>query len=79
MHDDAFAPGTLSLETGATVTIEVTNRGDGRHNFTIDALDLSTGTVEPGATMTATLDVPSGVTDFHCTFHPGMGGEIVAV
>jgi plastocyanin len=28
--------------------------------------------------MTATFTVPNGRTEFHCTFHPGMRGEIVA-
>jgi plastocyanin len=40
---------------------------------------MSTGTVEPGDAVTATLTVPAGTTAFYCTFHPGMDGEIVAV
>jgi hypothetical protein len=28
--------------------------------------------------MTATFTVPDGPTEFHCTFHPGMTGTIVA-
>ena len=77
-HDDAFEPETLHLEAGTEVDIEVRNEGSDDHNFTIDALNLSTGTIEPGHVMTATFTLPSGTTEYHCTFHPGMRGEIVA-
>lgn len=78
MQDDTFGPDRLELEAGTEVTVEVTNEGGNGHNFTIDELDLSTGTVEPGEVMTATFTVPNGTTAFRCTFHPGMRGEIVA-
>ena len=58
--------------------VEVRNEGSDDHNFTIDVLNLSTGTIEPGQVKTATFTVPSGTTEYHCTFHPGMRGEIVA-
>lgn len=78
LQDDEFAPDVLSLEAGTEVTVEVRNVGSNGHNFTIDELDLSTGTVEPGQVVTATFEVPDGTTQFHCTFHPGMDGEIRA-
>jgi plastocyanin len=78
LQDDAFVPDDLSLRAGTEVDVEVRNEGSNGHNFTIDALDLSTGTVEPGEVVTATFTVPSGTTEYHCTFHPGMRGEIVA-
>jgi plastocyanin len=78
LQDDEFAPDVLSLEAGTEVTVEVRNDGSNGHNFTIDALDLSTGTVEPGRVVTATFTVPNGTTEYHCTFHPSMRGEIVA-
>jgi len=76
--DDAFEPEALHLEAGTEVDVEVRNEGSNDHNFTIDALDLSTGTIEPGRVMTATFVVPNGTTEYRCTFHPGMRGEIVA-
>jgi len=76
--DDAFEPEALHLEAGTEVDVEVRNEGSNDHNFTIDALDLSTGTIEPGQVMTATFVVPNGTTEYHCTFHPDMRGEIVA-
>jgi plastocyanin len=77
LQDDEFDPDVLELEAGTEVTVEVRNDGSYGHNFTIDELDLSTGTVEPGQVVTATFEVPDGMTEFHCTFHPGMDGEIV--
>ena len=79
LHDDEFDPGTLELEAGTEVEVEVHNEGDSQHNFTVDDLDLSTGTVEPGTVVMAAFTVPNGTTGFHCTFHPDMSGEIVAV
>ena len=77
-QDDAFEPETLHLDAGTEVDVEVRNEGSNDHNFTIDSLDLSTGTIEPGDVMRATFTVPDGTTEYHCTFHPGMRGEIVA-
>lgn len=78
MHDDEFAPDALRLDAGEEVHVEVRNEGGQGHNFTIDALDLSTGTVAPGNVVTAAFMVPNGTTEYRCTFHPGMSGEIVA-
>jgi plastocyanin len=78
LHDDEFAPATLKLPAGEKVTVEITNEGSNAHNFTIDRLDLSTGTMTSSQVMTATFTVPDGTTEFHCTFHPGMTGTIVA-
>lgn len=77
MRDDEFDPAELRLEAGTEVTVETRNEGDAGHNFTIDEIDLSTGTVEPGDVASATFTVPNEPTEFRCTFHPGMGGGIV--
>ena len=73
--DNEFEPAPLSLPAG-NVTVDVVNDGDDAHNFVIDALDVSTGTIEPGRTVSATFDVPAGGVDFVCTFHSGMTGRI---
>jgi plastocyanin len=78
LHDDEFEPDVLRRRPGTEVSVEVRNEGGQGHNFTIDELDLSTGTVEPGNVVTATFTVPEGTTEYRCTFHPGMTGEIVA-
>src|SRR5262245_6960280 len=76
LHDDEFEPEVLRLQAGTEVDVEVRNEGSNQHNFTIDSLDVSTGTVEPGSVVTATFTVPNGTTGYHCTFHPGMTGQI---
>jgi plastocyanin len=77
--DDAFfEPETLELETGTEATVEVTNEGGAPHDFTIEELDLSSGTIEPGSVVTARFTVPEGETPFECTIHSGMEGVITA-
>ena len=76
VQDDAFVPDDLSLKAGTEVDVEVRNEGSDGHNFSIDELDLSTGTVEPGQVVTANFVVPNGTTEYLCTFHPRMRREI---
>ncbi len=71
----AFAPATLSLPAGETVTLEITNADGDAHDFAVEAVALNTGTIQPGGVATATLTVPAG-TPFVCTFHPEMRGTI---
>jgi nitrite reductase (NO-forming) len=78
MQDLQFSPDSLDLSAGSTVEVQLTNDGDQAHNFTIDDLDLSSGTIDPGKVVTVTFTVPTGTTQFVCTFHPGMDGQIVA-
>jgi plastocyanin len=77
LHDDEFAPSTLELPAGEEVSVELANEGSNQHNFTVDDLDLSTGTMSSGDVTTATFTVPDGTTEFRCTFHPGMHGTVV--
>jgi plastocyanin len=77
MRDNAFDPGTLELKAGENVTVEVRNDGGSWHDFTIEAVGLSTGVVRPGEVMTATFLVPEGATEYHCTIHADMTGEVL--
>jgi plastocyanin len=74
--DNVFKPDVLELDEGSKVTVEMTNEGNEPHNFTVEELDLSTGTIEPGKTATATFTVPGESTPFVCTLHAGMDGSI---
>jgi plastocyanin len=78
MQDDVFEPTAIEVQAGAPVTVELENEGDRNHNFTIEGLELSTGPMEPGDVMTATFTPPEGATQFVCTWHPGMVGQITA-
>lgn len=75
-RDNVFEPATLALEPGSEVTVEVTNEGATAHNFVIDEVDLSSGTLAPGDVAAATFAVPDEAVSFYCSFHPDMTGTI---
>lgn len=72
MTDNAFEPTTVNVAAGAPVEIELRNDGQASHNFTSDALHVSSGPMQPGGIKTVTVTVPKGTTRFVCTWHPGM-------
>jgi plastocyanin len=74
--DQFFEPDVLEIRTGTEVTIEVTNTGDMPHDFSIEELDVNTGTIEPGEVATATFTVPDKTIEFVCSYHSDMRGEI---
>lgn len=76
MTDNAFAPDEAVVAPGESITLQVVNDGDAAHNLVIEDLDVSTGTVQPGAAAHATVTVPDGGVDFQCTFHPDMTGRV---
>ncbi len=72
MTDNAFQPATAEVAAGVPTEIELRNNGQVNHNFTSDALHVSTGPMQPGEVTTMTVTVPKGTTRFVCTWHPGM-------
>ena len=68
----AFDPDTITLSGPTEVT--VTNEDTTTHTFTLDDGSVDE-TVDPGATVTVTVDV-SAATGFHCNIHPQMTGQI---
>jgi plastocyanin len=70
--DFAFDPDTITVSGPTEVT--VTNQDTTTHTFTLDDGSVDE-TVEPGATVTVTVDV-SAATGFHCNIHPQMVGQI---
>lgn len=77
MEENTFTPASLELPAGTEAEIEVTNDGSAAHDFTIDDVGLSTGSMSSGDVVTATFTVPEGSTEFRCTIHGGMDGRIV--
>jgi plastocyanin len=75
--DDAFEPRRLELPAGEDVEIELSNEGGTTHDLTVEALDLSTGPIEPGKVATAAFTVRAGETTFICSIHGGMDGVFV--
>ena len=72
MVDNAFQPATAQVTAGAPVEIELDNTGQANHNFTSEALHISTGPLKPGDVATMTVTLPPGTTRFVCTWHQGM-------
>jgi plastocyanin len=70
--DFAFDPDTITVSGPTEVT--VTNQDTTTHTFTLDDGSVDE-TIEPGATVTVTVDV-SAATGFHCNIHPQMVGQI---
>lgn len=68
----SFAPGTLTIEAGQTVTFVNTDEDD--HTATGPGFD--TGTIPPGGSATVTFDTV-GSFDYVCSFHSEMRGTIV--
>jgi plastocyanin len=76
IDDMAFVPDVLQLEPGQEVTVEVSNEDSIPHDFVVESVDVSAGTIEPGGAATATFTVPPSDTTFVCTIHPDMTGRI---
>jgi plastocyanin len=74
----AFQPTELSIDPGASTTVELTNGDDVDHSFTSDDLGLDE-VVGGGESATITIDAPGqdGTHEFHCRFHPQMKGKVV--
>jgi plastocyanin len=77
MQDDRFQPAVLRVPAGSPVTLEVRNDGQKNHNLTVAGLDVSTGPMHHGDVTTVRFTAPKGTTQFRCTWHQGMVGQIV--
>jgi len=67
--DLAFKPNQLEATAGE-VTVEVTNAGVLPHDFTIDALNVSSGTLASGESKSITFTAAAGDYQFYCS-QPG--------
>jgi plastocyanin len=76
-RDNEFVPATLRLPAGTEATLEIVNEDKRAHNFVIDELDLSTGTLKEGDVATATITVPDKAVGYYCSFHSNMRGQLV--
>jgi plastocyanin len=71
MAGSTFAPGTLDISVGDTVTF--VNDDQIAHTATSD--DFDSGTMDPGASFEFTAG-KAGTISYLCSFHPGMTGTI---
>ena len=69
--DYYFDPTALSVDTGASVTIELTNAGSVQHSWTSTDLDAEVDAASgESATLTFTAPAEPGSYDFFCEYHP---------
>lgn len=74
VQDNAFAPASVKVKVGETITFE--NTGAIAHTVTAtDGADFDSGTMEPGATFEYKAS-KAGSIGYVCSFHPGMRGSI---
>ena len=70
LADFAFEPDCLSVDAGATITLE--NVGDAPHTFTMGGTDVDVK-VDPGGSDEVRFEgVDPGTYSVTCTFHPQM-------
>jgi plastocyanin len=69
----AFAPSTLSVSTGTTVTW--TNLDPFSHTTTSDSTAWDSGTLEGGASFSIEF-IAAGTYAYHCAVHPSMRGTV---
>lgn len=74
--DDFFHDRTLNAKAGEEIIVQIRNEGDSPHEFAIPALDLSTGTIDPGDVAHARFEMPRDGVEFECRYHDGMRGRI---
>ncbi|KAA0233646.1 MAG: cupredoxin domain-containing protein [Actinobacteria bacterium] len=76
----AFDPDVIELTAATEASVEVTNTGSVPHTFTVEELDVDSGTLDPGASTTVSIETPdeAGDLEFICRFHQdrGMVGTI---
>lgn len=74
--DDYFEPTFVKVDTGATVSVKIVNKGTHSHTFTIAALNVDQ-MLAPRETKTLAFTLPAGPgANFFCKFHlpTGMQG-----
>ena len=74
MRDDEFVPSEATVAVG---DIELINEGESPHNFTVDGEGIDVD-VDPGATVTQSIDLAAGTYTIFCEFHrsEGMQGSL---
>lgn len=73
--DNSFAPSMLAASFGEELTVTVVNNGQNPHSFTIDAIDVDTGVLQPGESAEVTFAMPDQDVEYYCTVH---GAEVMS-
>jgi heme/copper-type cytochrome/quinol oxidase subunit 2 len=77
--DGAFQPNALLLRANRDVMLTLVNRGTMVHSFNIDELNIRTGDIQPGQSVTVTINAKPGTYSFYSAVggqpEPGMTGK----
>lgn len=68
--DIAFDPKSLTIPANTPTVLTLVNRGTAVHNFTIDALGVRSGDLQPGESTTVTINALAGAYAYFCSI-PG--------
>jgi uncharacterized cupredoxin-like copper-binding protein len=66
MEDIKFSTTAFEIPANTDVTIHITNKGATAHDFSIDALNISTGDVAPGASIDVKVNAKPGDYTYYC-------------
>ncbi len=78
INEYAFSPNTVTVGLGETVRLLVKNNGSTDHNFIVDELGVSSGSIAPGKEKVVTINGSKvGTFKFYCGIdsHRGLGLE----
>jgi len=70
LEDIKFVPDMFSIPANTPVTVTLVNKGQLPHDFSIDQLKISTGTIQPGQSKQVTINAPAGSYQYYCN-EPG--------
>lgn len=70
LEDIKFSKTEISIPAKTDVIFSLENKGALPHNFTIDALKVTSGDLESGQKTTVTINAPAGTYEYYCS-QPG--------
>jgi plastocyanin len=70
LEDIKFDPTTITIAANTATTITLVNKGATAHTFDIDALNVHSGEILPGATATVIINAAAGQYEYYCAI-PG--------
>jgi glucose dehydrogenase/uncharacterized cupredoxin-like copper-binding protein len=85
LRDIYFDPSTFSIPADTDVTLTISNLGAAIHNFNIDANanpsdpNIHSGDVNPGETVTLTINLPTGKWFFYCSIPGHVAAGMVGI
>jgi uncharacterized cupredoxin-like copper-binding protein len=66
LNDIFFDPQELTIPANTPVTLTLVNKGAAPHTFDVPALNIHTGELASGASVTVSISAPPGTYEFYC-------------